>query len=60
MKEDKPKPEKHQALTADRVEPDDEPTPEVEAAAANRLPKKEQLSEFEKDLEHEDAGNQPS
>jgi hypothetical protein len=59
MKEDIPKPGKHQAATADRVEPDDELSPEAEAAAANRLPVTEQLSEFEKNLEHEDGGNQP-
>jgi len=59
MKEEKPKPGQHLAATADRVEPDDEPSPEVTAAAANRLPVAEQLSEFEKDLEHEDGGNQP-
>jgi hypothetical protein len=60
MKEDKNKPGRHQAATADRVEPDDEPSPEVEAKAANQLPVAEQLSAFEKNLEHDDGGNQPS
>lgn len=30
------------------------------AAVANQLPKKEQLAEFEKRLEQDDSGNQPS
>jgi hypothetical protein len=60
MKEDKNKPGRHQAATTDRVEPDDEPSPEVEAKTANQLPVAEQLSAFEKNLEHEDGGNQPS
>jgi hypothetical protein len=28
--------------------------------AANRLPQTEQLAKFEKKLEHDDSGNQPS
>ncbi len=33
---------------------------EREAVVANHLPKKEQLAKFEKKLEHDDSGNQPS
>jgi hypothetical protein len=36
------------------------PTPEAEASVANHLPKREQLKEFEKDLEEHDPGNQPA
>jgi hypothetical protein len=39
---------------------DPEPTPEAAAVAANHLPKREQLKEFEKDLEEHDPGNQPA
>lgn len=39
---------------------DVEPTPKAEAKAANKLPEKEQLNKFEKDLEAHDSGNQPA
>jgi len=35
-------------------------TPEAAAVVANHLPKREQLKEFEKDLEEHDSGNQPA
>ena len=39
---------------------DAEPTPKAEAKAANKLPRREQLNEFEKDLETKDSGNRPA
>ena len=36
------------------------PTPKAEAKAANKLPRREQLNEFEKDLETKDSGNRPA
>jgi hypothetical protein len=41
-------------------EPDFELTPTAEAKAANKLPRAEQLSKFEQDLEVRDSGNQPA
>ena len=35
-------------------------TPKAEARVANRLPKREQLNQFEKNLEEHDPGNQPA
>jgi len=42
------------------VEDDDIELTPKEEAAANRLPQTEQLAKFEKKLEHDDSGNQPS
>lgn len=39
---------------------DAELTPKAEAKVANKLPRKEQLNKFEKDLEAHDSGNQPA
>jgi hypothetical protein len=36
------------------------PTPKAEAKVANKLPRREQLNKFEKDLEAHDSGNQPA
>ena len=41
-------------------ETDTELTPRAEAKAANRLPRAEQLNQFEIDLEAHDSGNQPA
>jgi len=41
-------------------ETDAELTPRAEAKAANRLPRAEQLNQFEIDLEAHDSGNQPA
>jgi hypothetical protein len=35
-------------------------SPNAKATLANRLPKEEQLNQFEKDLEEHDPGNQPA
>ena len=41
-------------------ETDVELAPKVEAKAANKLPRNEQLNKFEQDLEAHDSGNQPA
>jgi hypothetical protein len=53
-------PENHIVATTPVRERDVELTPREEAKAANRLPRTEQMKQFEQDLEAEDSGNQPA
>ena len=51
----------HGEVSEDQVRvADADLTPKAEAKAANKLPRAEQLNQFEKDLEAHDSGNQPA
>ena len=59
----KPAPENDATAVHEEIpvmESDVELTPKAKACAANKLPKPEQLNQFEKDLEEHDPGNQPA